>query len=187
MRTVEGGKAVSILGFCGVKIGDVDDFLRKVKVGVHPAGVQILDAARVAGNSHLFFAFLNAQRSFEQGQAISDNLEMETLLYASGQRQINRAIEMLGVKPQTSSIATIIFASDEREVEDAENKLAKLVSGVWDDSVLEVKGNGKIEGLMKVFEVTELELKTMAGSGTTLDEALTWFIVEMGSLLSTKR
>jgi len=187
MRAVEGGRAISVLGFRDVRIDDVDGFLKKVKASIHPATFQMVDATRVAGKPHLFFAFLNAQRSFEQGRAISETLEMETLLYASGNRQISRAIATLGIKPQTSSIAAMIFASSEEEVKEAEEKLINLVSGVRDDSVLDVEERGKIEDLMEAFGVTELEVKTMTGSGITMSEALTWLIVERVSLLSIKR
>ena len=187
MRTVEGGKAVSVLGFRNVVVGDVNDFLKKAKTGVYPAAIQMMDATRIAGKTHLFFAFLNAQKSFNQGRAVSENLEMETLLYASGQHQINKAIKMLGVNPQTSDIASIIFAPNEKEIEEAEEKLGKLIPGVRDDSVLCVKGRSKVEALMKTFSVTELELKTIAESSASVEEALTWLIVEKVALLAVRR
>ena len=186
MKAVEGNKEISILGFKQVKVVDVNAFLEKVKAAVLPAAIQLMDATKIAGSVHLFFAFLNAQKSFEQGRAISENLEMETLLYASGTRQVVKAIEMLGVKPSTTNIAAIVFGSNEKEVEDAENMLVKMISGIRDDSVLEVKERGKIEDLMKTFGVTEVEVKTPQGPKMTLIEALTWLIVERGSLLSIK-
>ena len=187
MKATEGGKTISVLGFRDIKIGEVDAFFKDIRASICPATVQIVDAAKVAGKSHLFFAFLNAQKSFEQRRAISGNLEMETLLYAAGTRQISRAIETMGVKPQTSSIIAMIFSPSEREVVEAECKLMKLVSGVRDDSVLDVEGRGKVESLMAAFGVTELELKTMTSPGTAVSEALTWLIVERVSLLTVKR
>ena len=188
MKAIEGSE-ISILGFRDVKIDDVDVFLKNTKTGVYPATAQIVDATKVAGKLHLFFAFLNAQKSFTQKREVSGNLEMETLLYASCTKQIDKAIDMMGVKPQTSMIAVIIFASDNTEVTDSEMKLMKLVSGARDDRVLEVNGQGKIESLMTAFGVTKLELKTMICSETTVSEALTWLIVERVSLLAvyTKR
>ena len=60
MRIIEGGKAVSILGFKDIKIDDVECFLKKIKTCAYPAVVQIVDASLVAGEPHLFFAFLNS-------------------------------------------------------------------------------------------------------------------------------
>lgn len=178
---------VSILGFRDVKIHNVDDFLKRIKTGIHPALVQIIDATRVAGTPHLFFAFLNAQKSFEQGLARSENLEIETLLYASGNRQINKAIEMLGIRSQTSNIAIIIFVSTEKESKTAEGKLIELIPGSRDDDVLEIKGESKINVLKKIFGVRDLEIETMSGIGLTRNEVITWLIVERGALLSIKR
>ncbi|MFH0896627.1 MAG: KEOPS complex subunit Cgi121 [Candidatus Bathyarchaeota archaeon] len=187
MATTKNDKTISILGFRNVRIDDVDSFLKRVKVGIYPATVQIVDATRVAGKSHLFFAFLNAKKSFEEKRALSENLTMETLLYASGSRQISRAIEMLGVKANTSKIAAIVFASSEEEVKKAEDMLMKIIPGVKDDSVLDIKGRAKVDGLKKTFGVTDLELETMTHSGTVVKEALTWLIVERVSLLSVKK
>jgi KEOPS complex subunit Cgi121 len=186
MRAVEEGSALSILGFRSAVVGNVNDFLKRVKAGVYPAAIQMMDAKRIAGKAHLLFAFLNAQKSFDQERAVSENIEMETLLYASGQRQITKAIEMLGVNPQTSDVAAIIFAPNENEIEEAEEKLEKLIHGVRDDRVLCVKRRNKVEDLMKTFGVTELELKTMAESGTSVEEALTWLIVERVSILAVR-
>lgn len=187
METAKSDKTISILGFGSVKIGNTVDFLKRVRAGIQPAEVQIIDASCIAGKPHLFFAFLNAEKSFAEKRAISENLAMETLLYASGSRQIRRAIEMLGVKSQTSTVAAIILASDEKEVKQAEEKLSKLIIGVRDDVVLEIESKAKINCLMKTFGVTDLELKTMTSSGIVITEALTWLIVERVSLLSIKR
>lgn len=183
---LEEDKTISIIGFRDVKIDDVNEFLKKIRAEVQPLGVQVLDAEYVAGKPHLYFAFINAKKSFEENQAICDNLEMETLLYASGHRQINRAISMLGIKSQTTKVAVILFGSDEGEVDQAKTKLVKLVEGARDDSVLDVKKE-KIEGLMKTFSITKIEVETMIGIGNNLEDVLTWLIVERGALLPTKR
>ena len=187
MEIVEYGKVISILGFKNVHIDNVDIFLKQIKSTAHPASAQILDAQHVAGKPHLLFAFLNALKSHQSGQAISKNLDMETLLYVSGSRQITRAIEMLGITPHTSTIALIIFALTANEVKEAENKITLLVPGSRDDTVLEVTNQEKYLNLMKTFGVTELEIKTVSGSGLSKYETLTWLIVERVSLLSTKR
>ncbi len=187
MTTIENGKTISILGFRNVRINDVNGLLKEVKTEITPATAQIIDAKHVAGKPHLLFAFLNAQKSFEKGRAISENISMETLLYASGNRQISRAIEMLGVKSKTSKIAVMIFASSKEEAKEAEDKLINLIAGVRDDRVLEIKGRGKVESLMKTFKVTDLEIETMSSLRIEAREVLTWLIVERGSLLSIKR
>lgn len=186
-RDIEGGKTASILGFRDVKLDDVDGFLNMVRANIYPATIQMIDAKQVAGERHLFFAFLNAKKSFKQGDAISEKLEVETLLYASGQRQITRAIEMLGIKPLTSDVAAIIIASSEEEVNEAERELTRLVSGVRDDRTLEVRGRCKADNIIKTFGITEPELKAMTWSIASKNEAISWLVVERVSLLAVTR
>lgn len=187
MEPAQNDRIISILGFRGVTIEDVVGFLKRVRVGLQPAEVQITDASCIAGKQHLFFAFLNAEKSFLEHRAISENLAMETLLYASGSRQISRAIKMLGIRAQTSTVAAIVVASSNDEVKKAEEKLTQLISGIRDDRVVEIRSKAKIHCLMKTFGVTDLELTTMTNSGRSATEALMWLIVERVSLLSIKR
>ncbi|MFH0748961.1 MAG: KEOPS complex subunit Cgi121 [Candidatus Bathyarchaeota archaeon] len=180
------GKVISIIGFRSVRIDNVNSFLKKIKETLYPVPVQIVDAMKIAGKLHLVIAFLNTQKSFEEGREISENLEMEILLYAAGTRQISKAIEILGIKPQTTNIAAIIFTSNLKEIEESEEKLLKLFSGIRDDSVLEITNQDKIETLMKTFSVTKLEIDAMTRPETIVSDLLTWLIVERVSLLSIK-
>ena len=186
MKGIEENKNISVLGFREIKIVDIDAFFKKIRANIYPATVQIVDADKIAGKSHLLFAFINAQKSFEQHRAISTNLEVETLLYAAGTRQIGKAIDIIGVKLETSCIAVLIFASDEKEAANAQLKLLKLISGVRDDSVLCVKEKDKIEHLQTAFGITQLELEAAKSPETSSNEALTWLIVERVSLVATK-
>jgi KEOPS complex subunit Cgi121 len=182
MRITEFKKFVIILGFRDVEIVDSGEFLKGVRANVAPATVQLFDADHVAGKPHLFFAALNALKAFENGRNISEKLEMEALLYASGQRQIDKAIEMLGVRPESSKIALLMIASKEREATEAE----KAVPGIHDDKVLDISGEGKIRDLMEVFGVTRLELETMVESDEDRERGLMWLIIERNALLAIK-
>ncbi|HEY5538891.1 MAG TPA: KEOPS complex subunit Cgi121 [Thermoplasmata archaeon] len=59
---------------------------------------QILDAGRVVGADHVISAFEHAQRAIERGSQKTNSLEVELLLYASGEHQISRAIERVGAR-----------------------------------------------------------------------------------------
>ncbi len=60
--------------------------------------VQLLDAGGILGRDHVVSAFEHARRAFEQGTNTTGSLEMELLLYASGERQISKALAAVGVK-----------------------------------------------------------------------------------------
>ena len=187
MITTEIDKKCSILGFRNVKICDVERFLKKIRANIHPTKIQIVDATKVAGKSHLFFAFLNAQVSFEQGLNISENLEIEVLLYATGTRQIVKAIEILGINSKSINIGVMLFDSDKKKLEKAAKTLTPLIEGIRDDTVLDLHEQGKTDLLLEFFGITSLEWKTMTGCGFKKKNVLTWLIVEKGALLSIKR
>lgn len=79
---------------------DTDATLRKVQAFARQrdSEAQLLDARMVFGEDHLRSAALHANRAFRQGQNVAATLGMEFLLYASGERQIRRAIEKMGAK-----------------------------------------------------------------------------------------
>ena len=75
---------------------------------------------------------MNALKSLEQGRNISEKLEIKLLLCASGQRQIDRAIEMLGIKPKSSNIALLMITSSKKEAEEAKKRAKKCIPGRLD-------------------------------------------------------
>ena len=149
-----------------------------------PSRIQIFDAEHIAGPNHLFFATINALNAFDQGRNISENLEMETLLYASGQRQIEKAINMIGFMPSSSQLAILILSSSQKEVKESEKKIVKLIPGIRDDSVVEIGTEKKIEDLQTIFNISTMELETMIENTSERKTMLTWLIIEHNSLFS---
>ena len=70
----------------------------------------------IATQEHLYFAVLNALQAFQNKTNISKSLAMETMLYASAQRQIQKAIQRCGIKPETTSMAVIIIGEDPTQI-----------------------------------------------------------------------
>lgn len=187
MKFTVDNRVISILGFQDIKILDVNGFLEGLKDQIHPITVQIFDADRVAGPGHLFFAYLNAKKAHEQERRISDNLEMEILLYASGQRQIVKAIDIIGVQPHTSSLAVLLSGSSEKELIEAEQLLSAAICGIRNDGVMAVEGREKLRKLQQIYKITQLEMEAMLENGDTITEVMTWLIVERVALLTLNR
>ena len=90
---------IGIIGFRDARIGDVKAFLNQFNAKKGDVTIQLFDAKKnVAGPQHLYFAAVNALNVFSKKTNISNNLEVEALLFASAQRQITKAVEMLGLK-----------------------------------------------------------------------------------------
>jgi KEOPS complex subunit Cgi121 len=185
MIIAELGRFASILGFKDVRISDAEVFLKDVRASLAPVAVQFFRAETIAGTHHLHFALMNALRSFELGRNISKSLKVEVLLYASGQRQISRAIEMLGLRDDSSKIAIMLISFSEKKVRDAENRVENVIPGRRDDSVLSVANERKVNDLMKTFRITKRELESVS-CDRERQEIIPWLIVERSALLTTK-
>jgi len=68
---------------------------------------QLLDAGHVVGRDHLLSALEHARRAMDQGTNTTGSLEMEFLLYASGERQISKAIDLTGVRAGRPFVAVL--------------------------------------------------------------------------------
>src|SRR3989304_4798972 len=77
--------------------------------GAPPRGgwAQLLDAGHVVGRDHLLSALEHARRAMDQGTNTTGSLEMEFLLYASGERQISKAIDLTGVRAGRPFVAVL--------------------------------------------------------------------------------
>jgi len=185
-RLEEFGKYVVITGFRNAKIGDVNSFFSLVREKVMDAEIQIFEANLIATWEHLYFAALNASTAFNSSMNISNSLAMETLLYASAQRQIDKAIGLLGMKSESRHLAVLIIANTLKEAESALKSLSELVSGECDDSVLELTDE-KAGGIRRLFEISDLELKSKLSREKFEKEALVELVIEHMALLATRR
>ena len=173
---------VYIGGFKEVSVDNVDEILSLVGKASSPYIFQLLDADRVAGWEHLYYAAVNAVRAFDTETAISKSLAIEVLLYASCQDQISQALDFLGVKPSTSRVVLLLMGWEQGEMENAFRQASELL-GEEDDSVLEIDSY-KFEELKRLYSISELELEAVGGSSF---EALTGLLIERGALLSIRK
>ena len=182
----EFGRYVAIAGFRNAEIEDINAFFNLVRKRAADVEIQIFDANLIAGWEHLYFAALNALNAFQSKLNISNSLAMETLLYAAAQRQISKAINLLGIKPRSPQIAVLVIAKTLSEAKSALETVSKLVSGARDDSILELTA-GKIEGVKRLFDISELELESKLKRKGLEEEALVDLVIEHMALLVTQR
>jgi len=181
----EFGKYAEITGFKNVKIKGVEDFLNRINKE-KPANVEIqfFDAKLVATWQHLYFAVLNALTAFNNKQGISKGLAMEIMLYASAQRQIRKATELIGIKPNSSNIAVLIVGENSETVKTALSTILKCINGECDVAVLELSKE-KATIIQKAFQISEAELETVMGTEGP-ERALINLIIERVALLATQ-
>lgn len=187
IREIEGfSRYIAIAGFRNVKIGDVDDLLETVRQRIKEACIQFFDAKVIAGWEHLFFATLNALRVFENKMNISNSLTIEILLFASGQRQIRKALELLGIKPSSPLVAVIILDETKNMTAKALEIVSRIIPGERDDSVLELTDE-KIDTIRELFDISNLELRSKSKKEGFERQDLIDLVIEHIALVATQR
>ena len=159
IKKLEGfNKYFAIAGFINVRIDDFNNFFDQVREKTKDAHIQFLDAGLVAGWEHLYFAVLNALKAFEGGLNISNSLAVEALLYASAQRQISKAVGLLGIKPESPHIAVLVVSETKKRIDTALEIVSQLISAERDDDILELTDE-KVGDIRRLFGISDLELE----------------------------
>ena len=181
----EFGKYVEITGFKKLQIKDVEEFVKMIRKE-KPSNVEIqfFDARFVATWQHLYFAALNALTAFQNKENISKSLAMETLLYASAQRQIRKAMNLLGIKPDSSEMAVLIIGERSETVRLALSMVSRHVKAKPDEAALELSRK-KVKIIKKIFGISNTELKTVQ-KRDDLERALIDVVIERMALLATQ-
>ncbi len=188
IRKLEGfNRHIVIAGFRNVKIKDVDKFLILVKEKTGNACVQFFDAKLVAGWQHLYFAALNAVNAFKNKLSISNNLGIEILLYSSAQRQITEAVKLIGVHPSSREVVVVIVADTRMEASSLLSIISALLMGsTRDDGLIELSDDN-VEGIRRLFEISDIELEAKLEKEDGEKEALMDLVIEHVALLVTQR
>jgi KEOPS complex subunit Cgi121 len=178
---------VAISGFKNAKIDDVNNFFVSVRKELgNVVAVQFFDAQLIATWQHLYFAALNALTALDNKTNISNNPAMETLLYASAQRQITKATEIMGIKSTTKNVAVVTIAKSQKSAENAVKIVQKLIAGEPDDSIIEIDQE-KFNKIRKFFHISDKELAAKLQRKGLEKEALVDLVIEHGALLVTQR
>jgi len=179
-------KHLTIAGFRGIGLKDIDKFFQSVKDETEGASVQFFDASLVAGWEHLQFAALNALNAIKGNVNISSSLSMETLLYASAQRQIKEAVKLMGIKPTTDRVAVLIIVDTQEQGSVALQAVSRVLGGRRDDFVLDLTDD-KRAGICRLFNVSNVELEAKVEHEGAEKRALIDLVIEHMALLVTLR
>jgi KEOPS complex subunit Cgi121 len=130
--------------------------------------IQLLDARGLAGKEHILHATVHAINAFKRKNNIAHDLGMEICVRASAQRQISRAIEILGLKKGLMDICVVMVGCPP-EMEDHLNSIFER-----DDSVLD----GDTDFLKGLYGLENEEIELMGGVVCTLLERTTALILD---------
>ncbi len=139
---------IDILGAKG-QIVDTEVLVRSLQ---HVNGGEglALNADLICGRDHIASAVMHASRAFERGDNVSSSIAGETILYASGERQISKAVKKMGVKVGTERVALVLFGVDDPE------RVLRELHFERDDDVLEASLEKAI-----LFGISREEIKAV--------------------------
>jgi tRNA threonylcarbamoyladenosine modification (KEOPS) complex Cgi121 subunit len=181
----EAGKYVELTGFGNVNINDAEEFVKAAREATsQTAWIQFFDAELVATWQHLYFAVLNALLAFRNERNISKSVAMETMLYASAQRQIRKAIKFMGVKRDSANVAVVIIGENPDSVNAVLSAVSKRVGAEPDETVLELTRE-KTQRIRKAFSIGANELEAVMEKKNA-NQALVDLVIERTALLSTQ-
>ena len=180
----EYGKQVEITGYRSKEFAKVEAFLKtNRKNTASNVNIQLFDADLIATSEHLYFAALNALQAFKTKTNISKSIAVETILYASAKRQIQKAIETIGVNPKTKCLAVAIIGSNAEDLDSAQRELTAHLGIKPDESVLELTPE-KQRKIRATFQIGDKEMKI--ATKTTPNQAIVDLVIEHVALLSAQ-
>ena len=105
--------------------GKAKTLMAKILAGKDLTNTDVLVASAdmIFGMDHLRSALYHAERAIEDGTNSSDSLAMETLLYASGERQLSTAIKKMSVSDQTEELVAAQLAGGPLEPDETWQEL----------------------------------------------------------------
>jgi tRNA threonylcarbamoyladenosine modification (KEOPS) complex Cgi121 subunit len=162
------------------QVADVNKTLQELDKIAQGKVYQLFDADKIMDPNHLYYAAANAYYAMENGGNISNRLDVETLLYASTQNQISRAISTIGVSKNTQRIAVAVIS--EKKDDPMAARIAEYL-GDLNDNVLEPTQE-KYEVLKQLYDITDTAIDTLECDKY---KALTSLITEKGTLISLRR
>ncbi len=150
---------IKIIGAVG-EIKNIDSFLKIINNFSKENNIliQTFDANVIFGKKHILSAINHAQRAIDRKTNTTNSLEMEILLYSSGERQLKLAIPKMGVKKGKTKIVVVFLKEKKGNLSNKKiEEFLNMVSLNRDDKVL--YGN---ENTLKLFGINDNEIETVS-------------------------
>jgi KEOPS complex subunit Cgi121 len=146
---------IHISGFKG-EIADtkeIIDYLRDINAECNneKCTIQLINARGIAGEKHILQATLQAIKAFERNNNMAKDMGLEICVRASAQRQISRAIKILGIDKGKMDICMVAVDCDEYIL-----RRVGEVLGNRDQEVL----NADVTALQEMYEISPAEIKS---------------------------
>lgn len=162
---------IQIAGF-NSEIDDLTELMNLINVLVDEnqsegCAIQLLKAEGIAGKKHVLQAVSQALIAFKRKDNVAQDLGLEICVRASAQRQISRALNILGIEEGKIDICAVTVDCDEKVMQQL-----NAIIGTKNNKVLDPN----IDVLKKLYKISNEEIK----SAGTIERVL----IERTALLS---
>jgi KEOPS complex subunit Cgi121 len=159
---------IQIAGFKS-SIDNFEELINKINKISKNCMVQLIDADGIAGYEHVLHATIHAVKAFERGENIAKDLGLEICVRASAQRQISKALSILGIKEGKMNICAVAVDCSENIMDEL-----GIILGKQDDSILKFD-----ETLLKeIYNISDREIETAGSISSVMMEKTTLLILE---------
>ncbi|MEM2240239.1 MAG: KEOPS complex subunit Cgi121 [Candidatus Bathyarchaeia archaeon] len=176
------GLYLGVLTVRGVYVEDPELLIGKIREDFGGLNIQVLDAKNVAGFKHILISVLTALEAFNCKLNIAKSLSMEILVRASTQRQINEALDILGIKRGLCDVVFIAVCEERDRVEEVLNNLMERYCNHVDMHLLEEDRSDRI---MKMYGISEETVESEVDYSKGKWEAVKNLIAEKVALTLT--
>ncbi|MGZ7108638.1 MAG: KEOPS complex subunit Cgi121 [Methanobacterium sp.] len=159
---------IQIAGFTH-KVTNFDDLMKKINQISNNCKIQLLNADGIAGYEHILHATLHAIKAFRRNENIANDLGIEICVRASTQRQISKALQILGIKKGEMNICAVAVDCSTDIMNELEDILDKR-----DDEVL----NPDQKTLKKFYKISDEEVDTAGSIENVMIERTSLLILE---------
>jgi KEOPS complex subunit Cgi121 len=169
-------------GHRGKMLQEPETILRQLRSASEDVHVQLVKPSLVAGPEHLRIAAANALQSFRGRKPRSKSLAVELLLYISCQRQISKAIKLLGVESSDDKVVLVALSGSKDSLSELEKNSTSIL-GEADDSLVEIGSKPKLAEIQRSYGVSDREIEAARFDGENVTDCLKRLIVERSALL----
>lgn len=144
-----------------IVISDVNEFIKKIKEireVYNPYILQVIDTAYLINIDQINLAIRKTIESFERRDNISNDPSIELLLYLSGKRNINKAIE-IGIKNGENYAVFVVYDKDTNKLKWIEQDIKKrfVIVPLDIDDLIRYDPEKKSK-LMSFYDITKEEI-----------------------------
>lgn len=149
---------LGVLPLKRVQVKDVDLLLKTLSETLNGLNLefQVLNLNHVAGLRHILISALTALEAMKLGLNVAKRLSMEILVRASGQRQIGKALKLLGVRRGHQDVLVAVLGENPNIVEEGLKRIERLYPDNIEPRLLE---RDRSKEIMEAYRISEEEIK----------------------------